>query len=128
MTRFTIKNLKEIDDTGPERGHGIEARFARKHIESDHLGVTYFRYSPGVRSTTAHSHRVQEEVYIVLSGHGRIRLDDQIVELRQWDVIRIAPATLRAVEAGPDGLEFLAVGSDRPDAGDGVHAQPAWID
>jgi len=128
MSSYTIVNLKEIEDSAGERAPGIEGRFARRYLDSDHLGISYFRYAPGVRAPMAHSHREQEEAYIVVSGSGRIRLDDAIHELRQWDVVRIAPATVRAVEAGGDGLELIAVGSDRPEGGDGVPAPSTWID
>jgi uncharacterized cupin superfamily protein len=128
MAGFTIKNLKEIEDSSAERAPGIEGRFARKHLDSTHLGITYFRYAPGVRSPIAHSHREQEEAYVVLNGSGRIRLDDEVHDLRQWDVVRVSPQTVRAIEAGDDGLEFLAVGSDRPEGGDGIQDPTAWID
>ena len=128
MPPFTITNLKDIEDSAGERAPGVEARFARKHIDSEHLGVSYFRYAAGVRAPMAHSHREQEEAYIVVNGSGRIRLDDEVHELRRWDVVRISPQTIRAVEAGDDGLEFIAVGSDRPEDGDGVPADSAWID
>ena len=128
MSSYTVVNLKELEDSAGERAPGIEGRFARKRLDSEYLGVSYFRYAPGVRAPMAHSHREQEEAYIVVSGSGRIRLDDEIHELRQWDVVRIAPATVRAVEAGGDGLELIAVGSDRPEGGDGVPAPSTWID
>jgi mannose-6-phosphate isomerase-like protein (cupin superfamily) len=128
MNGYTIVNLKELEDSAGERAPGIEARFARKHLESEHLGITYLRYAPNVRSPMAHSHREQEEAYVVVRGSGQIRLDDEIHELRQWDVVRIAPATIRAVEAGSDGMELIAIGSDRPEGGDGVPAPSAWID
>jgi mannose-6-phosphate isomerase-like protein (cupin superfamily) len=120
---FTKINLKEIEDTTPV--DEIEGRFARKHLDSQHLGVTYWRYAPNYRSGMGHSHREQEEAYIVVSGSGRMKLDDEIVELRQWDVVRVAPQTVRGLEAGPDGIEFVAVGSDRPEGGDG-NAVPDW--
>jgi quercetin dioxygenase-like cupin family protein len=126
MSSFTIVNLKEIEDSTGERAPGIEGRFARKHMESEHVGVSYFRYAPNLRSPMAHSHREQEEAYLVLSGSGRVRLDEEIRELRQWDLVRVSPQTVRAFEAGPDGLELIAVGSDRPEGGDGVTATPAW--
>ncbi len=128
MSRFTIKNMKDIDDVAAERGTGIEARFARSHIESEHLGVSYQRYDPGVRSPMAHSHREQEEAYIVTAGSGRVRLDDEIHPLRQWDVLRVSPEVVRAFEAGDDGLELIAVGSDRPEGGDGVIADSVWAE
>ena len=128
MSAFAIKNLMEIEDSAAGRAPGIEARFARKHLDSEHHGVTYFRYGPGVRASTAHSHREQEEAYVVISGSGRIRLDEEIHDLRQWDVVRVSPQTIRAIEAGDEGLELIAVGSDRPEGGDGVAAPTAWIE
>jgi len=129
MSAYAIVNLKEdVEDSWGERAPGTEGRFARKHLESEHLGVSYLRYSPGVRSSSAHSHREQEEAYVVISGSGRVRLDDEIRELRRWDVVRVNPATVRAFEAGDEGLELIAIGSDRPEGGDGVLVDPAWID
>jgi quercetin dioxygenase-like cupin family protein len=128
MSGFAIVNLKEIEDSTGEQAPGMEGRFARKHLDSEHLGVSYFRYAPNVRSPMAHSHREQEEGYVVISGSGRIRLDDEIHELRQWDVVRVSPETVRAFEAGADGLEVIAIGSDRPEGGDGVRAETAWVE
>ncbi len=70
----------------------------------------------------------QEEAYLVVSGSGRVKLDDEIVELRQWDLVRVAPETVRAFEAGPGGLEVVAIGSDRPEGGDGVAVADWWVD
>jgi mannose-6-phosphate isomerase-like protein (cupin superfamily) len=129
MSLYSIVNLKdEVADSLGERAPGIEGRFARTHLDSEHLGVSYLRFSAGVRSPSAHSHREQEEAYVVISGSGHIRLDDEIRELRCWDVVRVSPATVRAFEGGADGLELIAIGSDRPDGGDGVFVDPAWID
>jgi mannose-6-phosphate isomerase-like protein (cupin superfamily) len=126
MSDFTIVNFKEIEDSAADR-EGMEARYARKHLDSEHLGVSFVRYDANVRSPTAHSHREQEEAYIVVSGSGRIRLNDAVHELRRWDVVRVSPKTVRAFEAGDEGLELIAVGSDRPEGGDGVVAEKAWI-
>jgi mannose-6-phosphate isomerase-like protein (cupin superfamily) len=128
MSDYTVANLKEIDDSAGEHAPSLEAHFARSHLDSEHLGVTYFRYGPGFRSPMGHSHRQQEEVYVVIGGSGRIKVNDEIVELRRWDVVRVAPSTVRALEGGPDGLEVIAVGSDRPEGGDGVAAPDWWTD
>ncbi|HYW29034.1 MAG TPA: hypothetical protein VE824_04440 [Gaiellales bacterium] len=129
MSAYSIVNLKaEVQDAMGEHAPRIEGRFARTQIESEHLGVSYLRFSPGVRSPSAHSHREQEEVYVVIGGSGHIRLDAEIRELRCWDAVRVSPETVRAFEAGGDGLEVIAIGSDRPDGGDGVFVDPAWID
>jgi uncharacterized cupin superfamily protein len=110
------------DATGPT----LDARFARSAMGSDHIGVSHFRYAPGRRSKGGHTHTEQEEVYVVLSGSGQVKLDDELVEVRSWDVVRVAPGTFRGFSAGPDGLELLAIGSDRPEGGDGVHADDSW--
>jgi quercetin dioxygenase-like cupin family protein len=128
MTNFSIKNLKEVDDSARDRGPDIEARFGRKHLDSEHLGVSYFRYGPGFRPPFGHRHREQEEAYVVVGGSGRMRLDDEVIELRQWDAVRVAPGVVRAFEGGPDGLEFIAVGNDRPEGGDGEMVQDFWTD
>jgi quercetin dioxygenase-like cupin family protein len=125
---YTIKNLKEIEDSAGARAPGVEGRFARKHIDSEHLGISYFRYAPGVRSPMAHSHREQEEAYVVISGSGRIRLDDEVRPLREWDIVRVSPEIVRAFEASDDGLELIAVGADRPEGGDGVIAESVWVE
>jgi quercetin dioxygenase-like cupin family protein len=126
MSDYTIVNLKEIEDSTGERAPSLESRIGRKHLDSEHLGVSYFRYGPGYRSGNGHSHREQEEVYIVVSGSGRVKLNDEVVELHRWDTVRVAPSTVRAFEGGPDGLELVAVGSDRPEGGDGISAKDWW--
>jgi mannose-6-phosphate isomerase-like protein (cupin superfamily) len=125
---FTIVNLKDVEDSAGAHMAGVEGRFARKHLDSEHLGVSYFRYDANLRSSTAHSHRQQEEAYVVVGGSGRILLDDEIHELRQWDVVRVSAETVRAFEGGPDGLELIAVGADRPEGGDGIPTAAAWGD
>jgi mannose-6-phosphate isomerase-like protein (cupin superfamily) len=126
MPDYTRVNFKEIEDSAADSGSDFEARFGRKHLDSEHLGVSYFRYAPGVRSPVGHSHKEQEEAYVVVSGSGLIRLDDDIVELRQWDVVRVAPAVVRGFEGGPEGLEVIAIGADRPEGGDGVRVAEWW--
>jgi mannose-6-phosphate isomerase-like protein (cupin superfamily) len=128
VTGYSIVNLMELENSAGEGAPGMEARFARKPIGSDHLGVTYMRYDSGVRSPMAHHHREQEEAYVVIGGSGRVRLGDEIHDVRRWDVIRVSPETIRAWEAGADGLELIIVASDRPEGGDGVIADSAWVD
>jgi mannose-6-phosphate isomerase-like protein (cupin superfamily) len=128
MSGYTIVNLLEVDDTVSERVPGVEGRFGRKHLGSRDLGVSHWRYAPATRNPTAHSHREQEEAYVVVAGSGRIRLDDEIRELRRWDVVRVAPEVVRAFEAGPDGLELIAVGGPKPEGGDGVRSESPWPD
>jgi quercetin dioxygenase-like cupin family protein len=120
---YTHLNILELEPANS--GDGFETRLARKHLDSRDLGVSLFRYEPGIRLPLSHRHREQEEAYVVVSGSGRARLNDEIVELRQWDVLRVAPETVRAFEAGPDGMD-VAVGGPRPEGGDGERADDPW--
>jgi len=126
MSSFASVNLLEVEDSVGERAAGIEGRFGRKHLASRDLGISLFRYAANLRSPMAHSHREQEEAYVVVSGSGRILLDDEVQDLRLWDVVRVAPEVVRAFEAGPDGLDVIAVGGPKPEGGDGVMGTANW--
>ncbi len=114
MSDYTQKNLlHDVPDQAADRDYEMEARFGRSHIDSEHLGVSLFRLGPSFRIPFGHRHKEQEEVYLVVAGSGRARLEDEVVELRQWDVLRVGPSVTRALEAGPDGMEIVAIGSDK---------------
>jgi mannose-6-phosphate isomerase-like protein (cupin superfamily) len=127
MPDFTVKNIKEVEE---QEGlpPGLEARLGRKHLDSKELGVSYFRYGPGFRAPSGHHHREQEEAYVVVGGSGRIKLDEEIVELHKWDVVRVSPEVVRAFEGGPEGLEIIAIGGHKPEGGDGVAVKDWWTD
>ena len=128
MSRFAIVNLLDIEDSVGERAPGIEGRFARQRLESRDLGLSLFRYAANLRSPVAHSHREQEEAYVVVAGSGQVLLDGEVHELRQWDVVRVAPDVVRAFQAGPDGLDIVAAGGPKPEGGDGVMGTAVWPD
>ncbi|MEA2197283.1 MAG: hypothetical protein QOJ25_1334 [Solirubrobacteraceae bacterium] len=100
----------------------------RKHLDSEHLGVSYFRYEPGFRSPFGHRHEEQEEVYLIIGGSGQMKLDDEVIDLSPWDTVRVAPEVVRGFEAGPEGMEIIAIGADRPEGGDGVMVKDWWTE
>lgn len=124
MTDYSKVNLLKIETSS--KNEGVEARFARKYLDSRDLGISLFKYAPNHRAQMAHSHKVQEEAYVVIRGSGNILLDKDVLGLELWDVIRVAPKVVRAFEAGPDGLDILAVGGPKPKDGDGVRQTPDW--
>ena len=126
MPDYTIVNLLELEDTVSGRLPGLEGRFGRKHLDSRDIGVSHWRYAPGLRNPQGHSHREQEEAYVVVAGSGKVRLDEEVRDIRQWDVVRVGPGVVRAFEAGPDGLDLIAVGGPKPEGGDGVPAETPW--
>ena len=125
---FTKLNLDAVDDAAPANGFGDrwEARVARQALAAERTGVSFFRLLPGKRSPFTHRHTDAEEVYVVLGGSGRVKLDDELLDVGPLDCIRVAPTTARAFEAGPDGLQFLAFGAHHP--GDGEPVQDPWTE
>jgi mannose-6-phosphate isomerase-like protein (cupin superfamily) len=109
---FTHKKLTDVEDSASKFGYGElqEARFANKDLEVEDTGVSFQRVKPGKRQGFAHKHEGAEEIYVVLSGSGRVKLDDEIVEIERLDAIRVAPGVTRQFEAGPEGLEVIAFG------------------
>src|SRR5215203_2807844 len=111
---FTLRNLKEdLEDVGSnfDGPPDLEFRLATEALELEQSGLSYQRVPPGYRFPYGHTHKTQEEVYVVLRGSGRMKLDDEIVELKEWDAVRVPPGTWRGYEAGPEGLEILVIGA-----------------
>jgi mannose-6-phosphate isomerase-like protein (cupin superfamily) len=125
---YTVKRLTDVDDSAPRFGFGDvqEARFANHDLEAERTGVSHYRLKASQRQPFAHKHEQAEEIYVVLTGSGRIKLDDDIVELGPRDAIRVAPEVTRAFEAGPEGIEILAFGPRHE--GDGEVIQGWWSD
>ena len=127
---FTIKNIKDLEDIGPvfDGPPGLEFRAATKPLELARGALSYQFLPPGCRFPYGHSHETQEEIYVFLRGSGRMKLDDEIVEVREWDVVRVPPGTWRGYEAGPEGLEILVFGA--PNLGENprgdVEGQRDW--
>jgi mannose-6-phosphate isomerase-like protein (cupin superfamily) len=114
MSSYTKANLKEdVENQAPNFGmpDELEARFARRELAGETLGVSHMKLDPEFRMPFGHKHANQEEVYVIVKGSARIKVENEIVELGEWDAIRIAKDTMRAVEAGPEGVEYLAFGS-----------------
>jgi quercetin dioxygenase-like cupin family protein len=128
MSNYAKVNLLELDDTVGDRVPEIQGRFGRTPLGSRDIGVSHFRYAPGFRSPAGHRHREQEEAYVVVAGSGRALLEGEVVELRQWDTVRVAPEVVRAFEAGPDGMDVIAIGGPKPEGGDGETAPADWPD
>jgi quercetin dioxygenase-like cupin family protein len=128
---FTLRNLKEdLEDLGSnfDGAPDLEFRLASKALELEQCGLGYQRIPPGYRFPYGHTHKEQEEIYVVVRGSGRMKLDDEIVELKEWDVVRVPPGTWRGYEGGPEGLQILVFGA--PNLGenprDDVEGQRDW--
>ena len=119
-----------MEDVGPrfDGAPDLEFRPATQALALEQSGLSYQRVPPDYRFPYGHTHKTQEEVYVVVRGSGRMKLDDEIVEVQEWDVVRVAPGTWRGYEAGPDGLELIVYGA--PSLGeaprDDVEGKRGW--
>ena len=128
---YTLANLKsDVEDQAPKFGFSpnLESRFARWALGLEKSGISYFRVAPNFRVPFGHSHGEQEEVYVILSGSARMKLDDDVVELKQFDALRVPGEITRAFEAGPDGAEILAFGAPNTENSDVQMVQGWWND
>jgi mannose-6-phosphate isomerase-like protein (cupin superfamily) len=126
MGSYTKKNLRDVENQAPkfDMPDGMDARFARTDLQGETLGLSIMKLDAGFRIPFGHKHSGQEEVYVVVEGSGRVKVDDEVVELRQWDAIRFDKDTMRNMEAGPEGIEYIAfcAGTDPTDA----EMAPGW--
>jgi len=114
MGGYTKKNLRsDVENQAPkfDLPSELDARFARTALDGKTLGLSLMKLDPGFRIPFGHKHAGQEEVYVVVRGSGRIKVEDEIVEVAEWDAIRFEKDTMRNVEAGPEGIEYLAFGA-----------------
>lgn len=125
---YTLKRLTEVEDSAPKFGlDGLQqARFANDDLDAQDTGVSHHRLNADKRQAFAHRHDNAEEVYVVLAGSGRVKLDDDVLEIDKLDAIRVAPGVIRAFEAGSEGLELLAFGPRHE--GDGEVIPDWWTD
>jgi mannose-6-phosphate isomerase-like protein (cupin superfamily) len=129
VSDYSQLNLKDDVENSSEKfglAPNMEARFARSALGLEGGGFSYQKLAPNFRGPFGHRHEHQEEAYVIINGGGRVKLGDDVRDLRQWDTIRIAPTVPRAFEAGPDGLELLAIGFG--EGGDGEILQDFWVD
>ena len=127
MSGYTKKNLKEdVENAAPkfDMPAAMEVRFARSALGGETLGLSHMKLAPNFRIPFGHKHEGQEEVYVIVRGSARIKVEDEIVEVAEWDAIRFDMNTMRNVEAGPDGVEYIAFGAgDDPNA---AEMAPGW--
>jgi quercetin dioxygenase-like cupin family protein len=129
MSDYTHINLKDdVEDQAPNFGlsPNLETRMARVPLEMENAGLSYIRIAPGFRIPFGHKHKNQEEVYVLVNGNARIKIEDEVHDLKQWDAVRLHKNTARGFEAGDEGAEFIVVGAPNTGPGDAELMQDWW--
>jgi mannose-6-phosphate isomerase-like protein (cupin superfamily) len=128
MPQYTHVKLEEVEDMAPKFGlsPGLQSRFAREALECEKSGMSFYRIAPDFRMPFGHRHAEQEEIYVVISGSARIKIEDDEIELGTLDAIRVAPEATRAMQGGPDGAEVIAFGAPKPPEQDAEMLQGWW--
>jgi mannose-6-phosphate isomerase-like protein (cupin superfamily) len=131
VSGYTKLNLAEDVENSAEKfgmGDVLAAHFVRDDLEAKQFGLSLQRLKPNQRMPFGHNHKSQEEVYVVVGGSGRLKLDDDVVDVARWDAVRVAPEVMRAFEAGPDGLEVVAFGAPATGLQDAQQEMGWWTD
>jgi gentisate 1,2-dioxygenase len=130
MSDYTIVNLGDIENVAPkfQMPDGMDVRFPKRDLGCTIGGIGIEKLPAGVRTPFGHTHSEQEEIYVIAEGSGRIKLDDEVLDLRQWDILRIGPGVMRNLEAGYDGITLIAFGAPLGEESDGELHHGWWSD
>src|SRR5690348_16884116 len=130
MSDYTIVNLADVENVAPrfQMPEGMDVRFPKRDLGCKITEVGVEKLGPGVRVPFGHTHTEQEEIYVIAEGSGRVKIDDEIRDLRRWDILRVGPGVMRNFEAGPDGMTVIAFGAPLGEQNDGELVPGWWSD
>lgn len=131
MAGYAVEKLTEVENQGEKFGFDpevLQLRMGKDPLGCESCAVSYERLGPNFRLPFGHRHKVQEEIFVLVNGGARMKLEDEIVELEPWSAVRVAPETMRSLESGPEGAELLVVGAPKTGPGDADIVQGWWSD
>ena len=129
MSDYTRVNLKDVEDQAPKFGMSeLEYRVARDPLELSNSAVSYMRIAPNYRLPFGHTHNAQEELYVLVDGSARLKLGDDVIDLKPFDAVRIPKETMRNLEGGPEGAVVILFGAPNTGPGDAEMAPDWWTD
>ena len=87
-----------------------------RQLDADTLGARFWRLEPG-QASTRHRHRTQAELYVLLEGAGRIRVDGELLTLASHSAVLVGPGSIRQVFNDTDADQlWLIVGAPPEEA------------
>ena len=130
MSDYTIVNLGDVENVAPrfQMPEGMDVRFPKRQLGCTIGGVGIEKLPSGVRTPFGHTHSEQEELYVIAEGSGRVKIEDEVRDLRTWDIVRVGSNTMRNFEAGPDGITIIAFGAPIAEENDGEIVPGWWAD
>jgi mannose-6-phosphate isomerase-like protein (cupin superfamily) len=131
MGSYTVQNLNDVQNQGENFGINpdeLQLRMAKDPLECQNAGISLLRLGPSFRVPFGHKHKTQEEIYVLVKGSGRMKIEDDVVEVQPLTAVRVDPGTMRSLEAGPEGADFVVIGAPKTGPGDGDVVQGWWSD
>ena len=131
MAGYTVQNLNEVQNQGENFGINpdeLQLRMAKDPLECQNAGISLIRLGSGYRVPFGHKHKTQEEIYVLVKGDARMKIEDELVELKPMTAVRVDPGTMRGLEAGSAGADLIVIGAPRTGPGDGDIVQGWWSD
>jgi len=131
MGGYTVQNLNDVQNQGENFGINpdeLQLRMAKDPLECQNAGISLLRLGPSFRVPFGHKHKTQEEIYVLVKGSGRMKIEDDVVEVQPLTAVRVDPGTMRSLEAGPEGADFVVIGAPKTGPGDGDVVQGWWSD
>jgi mannose-6-phosphate isomerase-like protein (cupin superfamily) len=128
MAGYTVRNLKEVENQGPKLGmdeNDLQLRMAKDPLECNGCGLSYMKLGPGWRAPFGHTHKTQEEIYILVNGSARMKVEDEVIDLKPFTAVRVSPEAMRGYEGGAEGAELLVIGTPKTGGGD-AETVPGW--
>jgi quercetin dioxygenase-like cupin family protein len=131
LASYTAMNLEDVENQGERFGvdpDELQLRMAKDPLNCEHAGISYLRLGPGYRVPWGHTHKTQEEIYVLVRGSARMKVEDDVLDLEPLAAVRIAPEAMRGYEGGPDGADFIVVGAPKTGSGDADVEHGWWSD
>jgi quercetin dioxygenase-like cupin family protein len=116
---YDYVDLEDLAGEGP----GGRVRKVRRALGARAFGFNYFTLGPNEDGREHdHSSQPQEEVYFIVKGSGRMRIDEDEIELKPGRFVRVDAESRRLPISGDDGLEWVAIGAPI----EGKYQPPDW--
>ena len=106
MTNFKILKIGKLDTVSKNYENG--KAFLHDLLDLTSCEISVNSMGAGVKLPFNHKHKQNEEIYIFLKGNGSMTLDNEIIDVKEGDCIKVLPQAVRTMEAKSD-LQYICI-------------------